>query len=103
MVKLAAHPLRICAWPADHRRQGDDVTMPAVVKLARGIDELVPDVGVDGMVSQIISSCGRAQGTKDRVLDATSHASLRQAGWRSVCGVLVSWMWCQPRCVREGV
>ena len=27
------------------------MTMPAVVKLARGIDELVPDVGGDGTVS----------------------------------------------------
>ena len=81
------------------------MTMPAVVKLARGIDELVPDVGGDGTVSQIISSRDRTQGTQEGVLafrrDATSHASLRQARWRLVCGV--SSIWCQPRCVREGV
>ena len=66
------------------------MTMPAVAKLAMEIDELVPVVGGNCMVSQFMSSCDRTQGTEERVLafrkDTTSHAPLRHAGWRLACG-----------------
>ena len=74
------------------------MTMSAVVKLAREIDELVTDIGGYGMVSQFTSSQrqarqGGAQGSEERVLalwkDTTSHPSLCHPwvafGVRSVC------------------
>ena len=92
--------------PADRHRQPDDVTMPAVVKLGREIDEFVADVGGYGMVSKIMSSCDRTQGTEERVLAfrnrTTSYASLRHAGWRLACGASVSRIRCHLLCAREG-
>ena len=89
-----------------HRCRGDDVTMSAAVKIAREIDESVPDVGVHGTVSLIVSSRDRTQDTEERVLafrkDTTSHATLRHAGWRLACGASESRLRYQLWCAREG-
>ena len=80
--------------------------MPALVKLAREIAELVPEVGGYGMGPQIVSSRDRTQSTEERVLafmkDTTSHASLRHAGWRLEYGASESRLRCQLWYARKG-